>query len=115
MGKENLIVMLNILRLQILLLTYISVIATVSPTTPAKPPISDRAQIGGLLFSGKKRLNLVPVIPLIHTSWHLIIEGGEVSRYSLDFTSISLENLTFIFIIQHKHVLYNLEKVRDLI
>jgi len=35
--------------------------------------------------------------------------------YSLDFTSISMENLNFIFIIQHKHVLYNLEKITDLI
>jgi hypothetical protein len=42
---------LNAIRLQKLLLSYISIIATVPPTTPAKPPVFDRAQIGGLLFS----------------------------------------------------------------
>jgi hypothetical protein len=43
---------------------------------------------------------------LIITSWHFMIEGGESSRYPQDFTSISMENLNYIFIIWNKPVIY---------
>ena len=35
---------------------------------------------------------------LIRTSWLLTVEC-EISMYSLDFTSISMDNLTYVFII----------------
>ena len=47
---------------------------------------------------------------LFQTSWHLKIKGDEVSNYPRDFTSISKENLNYIFINEYKPVIYNFKK-----
>ena len=49
---------------------------------------------------------------LIRTSGHLMIEGDYASRNHRDLTSISIENLSFIFQKYDKSVIHELKKVK---